>query len=422
MDHDRGQQGGSLLVRGGRYLDVVAGEWRDGDIRILDGRIVDVGARLTPSPGVATFDATGRFVLPGLIDCHVHVTAVTADLTLLPELSPTYVSFGTARILDGMLRRGFTTVRDVGGADYGIHDAQREGLVAGPKVFFGGKALSQTGGHGDPRSRGRIADEDHPTRPGVSRVADGVTAVRAAARDELRKGAHHVKIMASGGVASPTDRIDSTQYSVAEIEAVVEEAEAANRYVTAHAYTGRAITRAVTAGVRGIEHANLIDDEALAVVKEHGAVLTMNLVTYWALQEEGRDFGLSQENWTKVASVLDQAHDALGRAHAAGLNPAYGTDLLGGMHRHQAKELAIRARTIPVIDVIRGATTVAAALLQREGRLGVIAPRAAGDLVVTDADPVADISVLAESRLAAVVQDGHLVVDDLGPDHLAAPR
>src|SRR6478609_161502 len=186
MDHDRGQQGGSLLVRGGRYLDVVAGEWRDGDIRILDGRIVDVGARLTPSPGVATFDATGRFVLPGLIDCHVHVTAVTADLTLLPELSPTYVSFGTARILDGMLRRGFTTVRDVGGADYGIHDAQREGLMAGPKVFFGGKALSQTGGHGDPRSRGRIADEDHPTRPGVSRVADGVTAVRAAAHDEPR--------------------------------------------------------------------------------------------------------------------------------------------------------------------------------------------------------------------------------------------
>src|SRR6478609_10567391 len=111
MDHDRGQQGGSLLVRGGRYLDVVAGDWREGDVRILDGRIVDVGPRLTPSPGVETFDATGRFVLPGLIDCHVHVTAVTADLMLLPELSPTYVAFGTVRILDGMLRRGFTTVR-----------------------------------------------------------------------------------------------------------------------------------------------------------------------------------------------------------------------------------------------------------------------------------------------------------------------
>ena len=398
-----------LLVSGGRYLDVVAGEWRDGDVRILDGRIVEVGPHLGPSPGVETLDASGRYVLPGLIDCHVHVTAVTADLTLLPELSPTYVAFGTARIMAGMLRRGFTTVRDVGGADYGIHEAQREGLVSGPKVFFGGKALSQTGGHGDTRSRGQVADEYHPTRPGLSRVADGVTAVRAAARDELRKGAHHVKIMASGGVASPTDRIDSTQYSVAEIEAVVEEAEAANRYVTAHAYTGRAITRAVEAGVRGIEHANLIDDDALAAVAEHDAFLTMNLVTYWALQDEGREFGLSQENWTRVAAVLDRAHDALGRAHAAGRNPAYGTDLLGGMHRHQARELAIRAQTIPVIDVIRGATTVAAALLQREGELGVIAVGAAGDLVVTDEDSLADISVLAESRLAAVVQDGRVV-------------
>ena len=400
---------GDLLVRGGQYLDVVAGEWRTGDVRIRDGVITEIGAPLGSSPGADTLDATGCYVLPGLIDAHVHVTAVTADLTLLPELSPTYVALGTARILEGMLERGFTTVRDVGGADYGIHDAQREGLVRGPRIFFGGKALSQTGGHGDARSRGQVANEYHPARPGISRVVDGVTAVRVAAREELRKGADHVKIMAGGGVASPTDRIDSTQYSVAEIEAVVEEAAAANRYVTAHAYTGRAIARAVEAGVRGIEHANLVDDEALAVVKEHGAFLTMNLVTYWALQEEGREHGLSQENWTKVADVLDEAHDALGRAHAAGLTPAYGSDLLGGMHRHQAREFAIRARTIPTLDVIRGATTVAAALLQREGELGVVAPGAAGDLVVTDTDPVADISVLADSRLAYVVQGGRVV-------------
>jgi len=196
--------GGPALGSGGRYLDVVAGEWRDGDVRILDRRIVEVGPHLGPSPGVETLVASGCYVLPGLIDCHVHVTAVTADLTALPGLSPTHVAFGTARPMAAMLRRGFTTVRDVGGADYGIHEAQREGLVSGPKVFFGGKALSQTGAHGDTRSQGQVADEYHPTRPGLGRVADGVTAVRAAARDELRKGAHHVKIMASGGVASPT--------------------------------------------------------------------------------------------------------------------------------------------------------------------------------------------------------------------------
>ena len=319
------------------------------------------------------------------------------------------MAFGTARIMAGMLRRGFTTVRDVGGADYGIHEAQREGLVSGPKVFFGGKALSQTGGHGDTRSRGQVADEYHPTRPGLSRVADGV---RRCGRPPATSSGRVLTTSRSWPAAASRRRpTGSTRRSSPsrEIEAVVEEAEAANRYVTAHAYTGRAITRAVEAGGRGIEHANLIDDDALAAVAEHDAFLTMNLVTYWALQDEGREFGLSQENWTKVAAVLDRAHDALGRAHAAGRNPAYGTDLLGGMHRHQARELAIRAQTIPVIDVIRGATTVAAALLQREGELGVIAVGAAGDLVVTDEDPLADISVLAESRLAAVVQDGQVV-------------
>lgn len=397
-----------LLVRGGRYLDLASGEWRAADVRIRSGRIREVGPQLI-SDGEGRLDVDNQFVLPGLIDCHVHVTAVTANLAALPEMSPAYVALGAAKIMAGMLARGFTTVRDVGGADYGIHEAQRDGLIEGPRIFFGGKALSQTGGHGDARARGRTALDEHPNGPGISRVADGVDAVRVAARDELRKGAHHIKIMAGGGVASPTDRIDSTQYSVQEIEAVVEEAEAANRYVTAHAYTGRAISRALLAGVRGIEHANLIDDEALALAKERRAFLTMNLVTYWALQREGREFGLSEENWGKVAAVLDNAHDALGRAHAAGLNPAYGTDLLGGMHRHQAQEFAIRARTIPAIDVLRSATTVAAALLQRKGELGVIAPGAVGDLVVTAEDPLADIDVLAESRLTHVVQDGRVV-------------
>jgi imidazolonepropionase-like amidohydrolase len=236
-----------------------------------------------------------------------------------------------------------------------------------------------------------------------------VDAVRLAVRDELRKGAHHIKIMVGGGVASPTDRIDSTQYSLSEIEAAVEEAEAANRYVTAHAYTGRAINRALRAGVRGIEHGNLLDDESLELFKEHQAFLTMTLVTYWALEREGRDFGLSQENWEKVASVLDGGYEALGKAHEAGVNLAYGTDLLGGMHRYQAKEFAIRGKVIPAIDVIRSATVTAAALLQREGDLGVVAMGAAGDFIITKEDPMKDLDILAESRLDLVIQQGNIV-------------
>jgi imidazolonepropionase-like amidohydrolase len=398
----------SLTITNATYLDVSAGEYRHGNIRVIDGLIQAVGDDAAPAD-YPQFDASGKYVLPGLIDCHVHVTAVTADLAAMADWSPNYVAFGTARLMGQMLDRGFTTVRDAAGADFGIHDAQAEGLLRGPKVFFGGKALTQTGGHADGRSRGRSAHDPHYCGAAIGRIADGVDAVRQAARDELRKGAHHIKIMAGGGVASPTDRIDSTQYSLSEIEAAVEEAAAANRYVTAHAYTGRSINRALKAGVRGIEHGNLLDDESIDLFREHDAFLTMNLVTYLALQEEGRDFGLSQSSWEKVSAVLDGGMDALHTAYAAGVNLTFGTDLLGGMQRHQAREFAIRAKVMPAIDVIRSATVTAARLLQREGQLGVIAPGAAADFVVTDADPLADISVLADTRLAAVIQDGTVV-------------
>lgn len=398
----------NLLIKNASYLNVADGRYEQGDIKVSDGVISGIGTGLE-APGDEVIDAKGKFVLPGLIDCHVHVTAATADLGQLGDWSPNYAAFNTAKLMGEMLDRGFTTVRDAAGADFGIHDAQVEGLLRGPRLFFGGKALSQTGGHADPRPRGRDAYDAGSCCPHIGRIADGVDAVRQAARDELRKGAHHIKIMAGGGVASPTDRIDSTQYSLSEIEAAVEEATAANRYVTAHAYTGRAINRALRAGVRGIEHGNLLDDESLELFNEFGAFLTMNLVTYWALEREGRKHGLSQENWEKVAAVLDGGYEALGKAHAAGINLAYGTDLLGGMHVHQAKEFTVRAKAMPAIDVIRSATTTAAALLQREGELGIIAQGAKGDFVITSEDPLKDLEVLAESRLDYVIQGGAIV-------------
>lgn len=397
-----------LLIKNASYLNVAEGHYEQGDIKVSGGSITQIGSGLK-ADGETVIDATNKFVLPGLIDCHVHVTAATADLGQLGEWSPNYVAFNTAKLMGEMLDRGFTTVRDVAGADFGIHDAQAEGLLRGPRLFFGGKALSQTGGHADPRPRGRNAYDAGSCCPHIGRLADGVDAVRQAARDELRKGAHHIKIMAGGGVASPTDRIDSTQYSLSEIEAAVEEATAANRYVTAHAYTGRAINRALRAGVRGIEHGNLLDDESLELFKEFNAYLTMNLVTYWALEREGRTFGLSQENWEKVAAVLDGGYEALGKAHEAGINLAYGSDLLGGMQIHQAKEFTVRAKIMPAIDVIRSATTTAAALLQREGELGIIAVGAHGDFVIASEDPLKDLTVLAETRLDYVIQDGAVV-------------
>jgi imidazolonepropionase-like amidohydrolase len=402
-----------VLLRNGRLLDVEAGSYTEGDLLSVDGRIAETGPALTAVGDVDVRDLRGAFVLPGLIDAHVHVTAFTADLASLATTSPFYVAAHAARIMGGMLDRGFTTVRDVAGADYGLALAQAEGLIRGPRVYFGGRALSQTGGHGDSRGPGDGRASGEHAYGADCRLADGVDAVRAAARDELRKGAYHIKVMASGGVASPTDRIDSVQYSMDELRAVVEEASAVNRYVAAHAYTARAVNRAVEAGIRSIEHGNLIDDSSVALLADPGrdVFLVPTLVTYWALKEEGREFGLPDVSWRKVDEVLDAGLSALELGYRSGARLVYGTDLLGGMHRHQNEEFRIRASVQKPLDVIRAATCVAAQLLCAEGEIGTLAAGARADVVVVDADPLEDIGVLADPavHMSLVVQGGVVV-------------
>ena len=404
-----------LLLRHARVLDVVAGAYRDDhDVLVRDGRITAVGQGLA-ADDVPAVDLTGRTLLPGLIDCHVHLLAVTADLASLHTASPMYVAAQAAVLMREMLARGFTSVRDNAGADYGLAQAQADGLLPGPRVFFCGRALSQTGGHGDSRRRGQYAIDAHPGCPVMTRVVDGVDAIRRAAREELRNGAHHIKIMVSGGVASPTDEVDATQYSLDEIRAVVEEAEAAGKYVSAHAYPGTAIARAVRCGVRSIEHGNLLDEESLGLLVEHGTFLTPTLTTYWALKTEGPQWGLPPESHAKVDAVLDAGLDALRLAYEAGVKLCYGTDCLGGMQRHQLREFVIRAQVQPAIEVIRAATVNAAELLGRTGQLGVIAEGAHADLVVVDGDPLVDISVLvpADGKQPAVIQAGRVVAGAL---------
>jgi imidazolonepropionase-like amidohydrolase len=399
-----------LLLRNGRLLDVAAGTYAEGDLLAVDGRIAETGPGVTAPDDAEVRDLRGGFVLPGLIDAHVHVTAFTAALGSLGTTSPFYIGAHAARIMGGMLDRGFTTVRDVAGADYGIAAAQAEGVVRGPRVFFGGRALSQTGGHGDDRGPG--ADMvPSPATWGDCRIADGIEAVRAAARDELRKGSHHIKVMASGGVASPTDRVDSVQYSMDELRAVVEEADYVNRYVCAHAYTARAVNRALEAGIRSIEHGNLIDTSSVSLLIERDAFLVPTLVTYWALKKEGREFGLPEGSWHKVDDVMDAGLSALDLAYRGGVRLAYGTDLLGGMHRHQNEEFRIRAQVQPPIDIIRAATCVGAELLRADGQLGTLAAGAHADVIVLDGDPLEDIGLLADpaAHMPLVVQAGAVV-------------
>ncbi len=401
----------SLVLRNASLLDVESGEYREGDLLSVDGRIAESGPGLRAPADAETLELGGAVVLPGLIDAHVHVAAATADMAEMAVWPPSYTAARAARIMAGMLERGFTTVRDVGGADFGLADAQAEGLIRGPRLAFCGHALSQTGGHGDMRVRGDDTPAELKCCLGSDRVADGVDGVRVAARDELRKGADLIKVNAAGGIASPTDRIDSTQYSMEELRAIVDEAEAANRYVAAHAYTARAVNRALEAGVRSIEHGNYIDDRSVELFLERGAFLVPTLATYWAMEREGAAYGLPEVSRRKAAGVLEAGMEALERAQRGGVTIVFGTDLLGPAHRYQNEEFRIRAKVQEPIDIIRSATSTAAELLRRTGEIGTLRDGALADLVVLDGDPLADINVLADpSHIRHVIQDG--VVQD----------
>jgi imidazolonepropionase-like amidohydrolase len=397
----------TTLFTSGMFLDVEAATYREGDLLVADGVVSEAGPGLSAPRDARRVDLGGAYVLPGLIDCHVHVMANTADLADLVRWPVTYNAHRTARLLGEMLDRGFTTVRDMAGADYGTWRALEEGVIRGPRLFYAGRALSQTGGHGDHRGPGEHFLDSHPGCCELATVVDGADAVRKAARDELRRGAHHIKVMAGGGVASPTDRIDSTQFSVAELEAAVQEAAAANRYVAAHAYTPESMKRALHAGVRTIEHGNLLDSATAEIFRETRAFLVMNLVTYWALRAEGREHGLPEASWRKVGDVLDGGLHALELAQASGIKIGYGTDLLGGMHRHQSQEFVIRSEVQAPIDVIRSATVVGAEIVGLPGRLGTLAPGAFADLVALTRDPLDHIAALADpAAIKYVVRGG----------------
>jgi imidazolonepropionase-like amidohydrolase len=241
-----------------------------------------------------------------------------------------------------------------------------------------------------------------------------VDGVRLACREELRRGAHFLKIMVSGGVSSPTDRLDSLQYGRAELDAAVEEATNAGRYVTGHAYTAAAVTRAAEAGFRSVEHANLIDARTADVLAEKEMFVVGTLATYEALAVRGADGGMPADQLAKLERVRDAGLDSIRLAAAAGVRLVYGTDLLGPMHDAQLSEFPLRAQAQPVADVLRAATVYAAALLG-EDDLGVVAPGARADLLLLEADPLADLTVLTrpDKHLRAVLQGGRTVVGEL---------
>ena len=380
------------------------------EVLVEDEVIREVSNRPLPAAGVTVIDGGGRTLMPGLIDCHVHVYLSEVNIRNLENIPLTLMTARAAGLMRGMIDRGFTTVRDTGGADWGIKAAVDGGLLPGPRLFISGRAIGPTGGHSDSRRR---------TDSGAScgccnamaftlALADGPDEVRRSTREQMRQGADQVKIMMSGGVASPYDPLDSLQFSPAEVAAAVEEAQAFGRYVCAHAYTPEAITRAMQGGVRTIEHGNLIDEAAARLMAEKGAFLVANLVTYRAMKERAAQLGMTAEMLAKNDVVLEHGYRSLDICKRAGVPVAYGSDLLGPLQVDQSREFLIRGEVMKPIEVIRAATTIGARVLRQEGRLGVIAPGALADLLLVDGDPLGDLGLFQDqgAHLWAIMKGG----------------
>ena len=374
-------------------------EATEGGVSVLveDDTIREVSAKPIKAANAAVIDCQGRTLMPGLIDCHVHAMLSEVNLRQLESIPLTLMTVRAAALVRAMIDRGFTTVRDTGGADWGLRDGIAQGHLPGPRMFIAGRALGPTGGHSDSRRRtdvgGRACRCCNAMRFCME-IVDGADGVRAAAREQLRQGADQIKIMVSGGVASPYDPLDSRQFTLDEIRAAVEEAEAFGRYAQAHAYTPDAITRAVSQGVRTIEHGNLIDEKSATLMKEKGAYLVANLVAYYAMRERAREFGMTADMLAKNDLVIDGGLKSLEICKRAGIKVGYGSDLLGQLQVDQSREFLLRREVLSPIEIIRQATLVGAEILRMPDKLGVVKPGAFADLLVVDGNPLEKLELL----------------------------
>jgi imidazolonepropionase-like amidohydrolase len=403
----------STVFENARVFDGVHSQTQEGAFVWVEGNeIKEVATRAPRAEGAERIDCRGKTLMPGLIDNHVHI--YTESLKLTPHEPPiTYRAQYAQRFLRDALSYGFTTVRDVAGGDHGMAMALREGFLEGPRFFYGGLCLTQTGGHADMRPMSQASDycSCGAERNVLAIHADGVDECIKATREELRKGASHIKIMASGGVLSPSDPLERCQYSDAEIRAIVDECTRHGAYVCAHCHPTEAIHRCVELGVRSIEHGTMIDERTAAFVAEKGAYVVPTMAVIFALLEDGTSMGMPEGSRQKLLKVQGYALEGLEIMKRAGVKMGFGTDLVGEQHTRQCTEFSIRRRVLKPFDILHSATAANSEILRMEGRLGVIKPGALADLLVVDGDPMTNIELLAENgrHITHTMLDGRFV-------------
>lgn len=411
---------GSVLLTNVRIFDGTNGDCPEGmQLLVESGIIREVSDKPIRVGAAQVIDVGGRTLMPGLIDAHIHAYASDVNVQKIDLAGDPYRTAHAARMLGFALDCGFTTVRDIGGGDYSLWRAIEDKLIRAPRFLYAGKILSMTGGHGDAR---QMTESQHVhgycscgTFNTISVIADGVDQCLKAVREELRRGAHCIKIMGSGGVASPTDPIWMNQYREDEIRAIVNETTERRTYTSAHCHPASAVRRCVEFGVRVIEHGTLIDDATAQFVAERGAFIVPTMVIIFALVELGRKLGFPAQSQAKAEYAYTQAIGGMESMRRAGVKIGFGTDLLGETYVHQCREFTIRKEVFTPLEILHQATSTNASLLMQEGKLGCISPGAHADLLVVEGDPLQDIELLAASgkHLRLIMRAGELIRNEL---------
>jgi imidazolonepropionase-like amidohydrolase len=408
----------AVLFQNARVFDGLGPECPEGmQVLVEDGWIREVSERPIKGASARVIDLGGRTLMPGLIDAHVHAYTPTFSVFENDHMPSSLLASHAGAILTGMLCRGFTTVRDAGGADRGLWLAIEQGLIKGPRLFYSGRAISQTGGHGDMRPLDYHEACSCGAYSGtLSMVADGVDGVRRAVREELRGGAHQIKIMASGGVVSPADPIWMNQFTEEEIGVAVYEADNRRSYVMAHCHTDESARRCVALGVRSIEHGSDIQADTAGLIVEKGAFVVPTLTVTNVLRTHTQELGLPPMSVDKVKSLYDRILRAIETCKRAGVKIGLGADLLGSkFHELQGMEFQLRGEVNTPLEVLRSATSINADLLQRPGQLGCIKPMALADLIVLDFDPLQNLAAFAhaEKNIPFVMKGGQIIRNEL---------
>ncbi|MHB8577465.1 MAG: metal-dependent hydrolase family protein [Dehalococcoidia bacterium] len=405
-----------LVFEHARLLDCTDADPRAEMTVVVEGERISriaPGGSLALAPGATMIDCQGRTLMPGLIDAHVHLAAIELGLSGDDDLPHPVVALRVAAEIEATLQAGFTTVRDAGGLPWGYKEAVRLGLIDGPELLISGSVISQTGGHGDHRRRTDFSAAHNENQVQArSFIVDGPRQVRWATRENLRRGSDQIKVMANGGAMSPNDEMTSTQFTVEELAAAVQEAKAAGTYVLAHTYTNASMRNCIEAGVRSLEHGNFLDEPTALLLKQHGTYLVPTIVTYEQIAERGPAAGVGEKQLAKIRQGLAGAFEALEIAQRVGVKIASGSDLLGPMQPMKGREPLLKARVLGAMSAIVATTRTNAELLRLQDAVGTVEEGKFADLIVVDGDPTTDIALLADpARIPLIVKRGRVRKD-----------